>query len=270
MNNYSNFFELTLKEQKDIIQDLHWEQQKAISVIAPLMGTYTNKIRRWAQKNSIVLRDKSEAQKTALETGQTNHPTKGKKRTEAEKIKIGNTVAEKWESISDEERERRAKVAKVNWDSRTNEAIQEMHDKATKGRLDAAKDGSKLEKIVLSTLIEMGYDVQFHKEHLLLNERVHLDLWLPKLRTAIEIDGPTHFLPIWGEANLKKTQNTDNIKDGLLLNAGYCIIRMRQKKNLSKTYVSNLIADLLVILQSIELKFPEQGKRKVTIGENYA
>ncbi len=128
----------------------------------------------------------------------------------------------------------------------------------------------RLEKIILSTLIDKGYLVEFHKEHLLLNERVHLDLWLPKLRTAIEIDGPTHFSPIWGEDNLKKTQKTDNTKDGLLLNSGFCIIRLRQKKNLSKTYVANLISDLTKILESIAIDFPEPGQRKITIGEQYA
>jgi very-short-patch-repair endonuclease len=266
----SDFFELTLPEQKDIIQSLHWEQLKSISEVAELLGTYNNKIRRWAQKNSFSLRDKSDAQKIALSTGKTVHPTKGKQRTEAEKTKIGNTVAEKWEGISDEERERRAEVSKKNWDKRSDREIEQMQEKATKGRLAAAKDGSKLEKIILSALVEKGYLTEFHKQHLLFNERVHLDIWLPKLRTAVEIDGPTHFEPIWGEENLKKTQKTDNIKDGLLLNSGYCIIRLRQKKNLSKTYVSKLKDDLFKILESIEIKFPEAGQRKITIGEQYA
>jgi very-short-patch-repair endonuclease len=265
-----DFFSLTYQEQFDIICNLHYDQLKSISEVATILGTYNNKIRRWAQKHNVTLRDKSEAQKVALETGKTSHPTKGKKRTEEEKAKIGNTVSEKWESISDEEKERRAEVAKKNWESRSDAEIADMQDKATKARLETAKNGSKLEKMVVDSLIKAGYQVEFHKEHLLMNERVHLDIWLPKLFTAIEIDGPTHFEPIWGEDNLKKTQKTDNIKDGLLLNSGFCIIRLRQKRNISKTYVSKLVAELLERLNQIAIKYPELGQRKTIIGENYA
>jgi very-short-patch-repair endonuclease len=270
MKTYNSFFELSLAEQKDILQNLHWDQLKSVSEVASILGTYNNKIRRWAKKVEFPLRDKSEAQKNALATNKIQHPTKGKKRTLAEKAKIGNTVASNWENISEEERERRAKLAQENWKNRSKADIDDMQEKATKARLQAAKDGSKLEKYVLSALLENGFKAEFHKEHFLLNEKVHLDIWLPDLRTAIEIDGPTHIEPIWGDEHLKKTQKTDNMKDGLLLNCGFCIIRLQQRKNISKTYVANLVSELLVSLNKIQYKFPELGERKITIGENYA
>ena len=270
MNNLHDFFSKPLDEQKDIIQSLHWEQLKSISEIAELLGTYNNKIRRWAAKNDFNLRDKSDAQKVALQTNKTKHPTKGKKRTEAEKAKIGSTMAANWENLSDEERERRAQISKENWENRPEYEKAEMYEKATKARLATAKEGSKLEKYVVAALLKAGYKVEFHKEHALINENVHLDILLPELKTAIEIDGPTHFLPIWGEEHLKKTQATDNTKDGLLLGSGFCIIRLQQRKNLSKTYVSKLISDLFEILNKIQNKFPKPGERRIIIGENYA
>lgn len=269
MNNLSNFFSKPLGEQKDIIQSLHWEQLKSVSEIAEILGTYNNKIRRWAAKNNFNLRDKSDAQKIALQTGRINHPTLGKQRTEDEKLKIGNTVANKWEQISDEERERRSKVAKENWDNRSQDDLDEMYEKATKARLATAKDGSKLEKYVVNALLKNGYKIEFHKEHALVNERVHLDIFIPSLKIAIEIDGPSHFLPIWGQEHLEKTQKTDSIKDGLLLGAGFCIIRIQQRKNISKSYVAKLVSDLLEKLNMIEIKFPEPGHRRIIIGENY-
>lgn len=267
---YETFLAKPIGEQKDIMQSLHWEQLKSVKEIADMFGTYNNKLRRWAKKNGFNVRDKGAAQSVCIQTGRSVHPTKGRERTETEKLKIGKTVSEQWESLSDEEKERRAEIAKENWDSRSQLALDDMARKATKSRLKAAKEGSKLEKLILQALIDKGLKTEFHKEHLLLNERVHVDIWLPELKVALEIDGPTHFLPIWGEEHLKKTQKTDNLKDGLILNSGFCIIRLRQKKGLSKTYVSNLVSDLIQLLNKIEKNFPELGKRKIILGDNYA
>jgi len=267
MNSWDNFLNSNTEQQKATLEDLHINQNMTTAQIGEFFGTYANKVRRHADKIGFKFRNRSEAQALALATGRVDHPTAGRERTNEEKIKIGKTIAQKWNDISDEERERRGEISRENWKNRSPEEIQEMYRRATEERLKVAKDGSKLEHYIINELTNNGFEVEFHKEHLLLNDRVHLDIWLPKLSTAIEIDGPTHFEPIWGEEHLKKTQATDNIKDGLLLNAGCCIIRLRQKKNLSKTYASELASELLEILNKIQNNYPTLGERRIVIGE---
>ena len=108
--------------------------------------------------------------------------------------------------------------------------------------------------------------VQFHRKGLLTNERLEVDIFLPKLKTVIEIDGPSHFLPIWGEENLARNLRADAQKTGLLITKGFAIIRV---KNLSK-HVSNKqmrdISDKIVVeIEKIQKKFPSKQKRLIQI-----
>ncbi len=267
MKDWKDFLALSKDKQLATLNELHGEQLLSLGEIAVMYGTYTNKVRRHAEKINFTYRDRSEAQRNAILTGRSNHPTQGRKRTKEEKTKIGQTVSTKYEKLTKKEKARRAKVSQENWKKKTDAEIEDMNRKATVARLAAAEHGSKLEKILLEELSNLGYVVEFHKEHLLLNEKVHLDLWIPALRTAIEIDGPSHFSPLWGQEKLKKTQQTDNIKDGILLNSGYCIIRIRQEKSVSNAYASRLVSALVQCLQQIERKFPELGERRILIGD---
>ena len=44
------------------------------------------------------------------------------------------------------------------------------------------------------------------------NNRLEIDLYVTDLQTAIEVDGPSHFEPVWGEENLIKNQRSDKQK----------------------------------------------------------
>ena len=65
---------------EDFIRTEYIENQRSFSDIAEQLGTYTNKVVRAAKKLGIQPRDKSQAQKLALESGRHDHPTKGKER----------------------------------------------------------------------------------------------------------------------------------------------------------------------------------------------
>ena len=54
--------------------------KRSFSSIADEMGTYPNKIRRAAITMGIKPRDKSSAQREAINSGRHKHPTKGTKR----------------------------------------------------------------------------------------------------------------------------------------------------------------------------------------------
>lgn len=50
--------------------------------------------------------------------------------------------------------------------------------------------------------------------------RSELDIYIPSLKLAIEINGPTHYRAIYGQATLKKTQRRDKAKATKCKNAG--------------------------------------------------
>ena len=74
----------------------------------------------------------------------------------------------------------------------------------------------------------------------------------PKLKAIIEIDGPSHFLPIWGEEKLQKQIKADEVKTGLILSRGFIIIRVKNLHNSISLHnqeqlKNNLIAKLIEI-----------------------
>ena len=100
-----------------------------------------------------------------------------------------------------------------------------------------------------------------------MRERLQIDLFLPQLNVAIEVDGPSHFEPVWGEDVLRKNQKRDAEKTGLLLERGCCIIRVRQKQALSKKYKRDVLRQVLQTVDAINGKFPPRGKRHIILGE---
>jgi len=79
-------------EKKSWLTKLYIEEHKSFQEVADIFQTYANKIRRDAIKLQIKSRNKSDAQKNALETGKHKHPTKGTTRSESTKNKIGKSV----------------------------------------------------------------------------------------------------------------------------------------------------------------------------------
>ena len=129
----------------------------------------------------------------------------------------------------------------------------------------ASKNGSKLEKFIFSGLVDAGYRVEFHKEESLVNTILQIDLFLPELKTAIEIDGPSHFLPVWGEKTLKRNKTYDSKKEGLLLGKGLALIRVKQTKDFSNARGLLILEKVKKQLEKIKDKFPSQGNRNFLI-----
>ena len=102
---------------------------------------------------------------------------------------------------------------------------------------------------------------------MLLNERLHIDLFLPDMATAIEVDGPSHFEPVWGEEALLRTQKADQQKTGLLLSNGFVLIRVKQQKGLSEKYKREILSSLTKTLDGIKKKYPSRENRYIEIGD---
>jgi very-short-patch-repair endonuclease len=258
-----NYNELNEIERIHIIQSEYVLNNKSFSDIANEYNTYTNKIRRDAIKFNIKIRDKSEAQKNALKTGKHKHPTKGKKRDEKTKEKIGMSVMDSWDNMSESELKRRSELAKLNWEKLPEEVKQNRLQNANIAVRETSKLGSKLEKFLLENLLNNGIRVEPHKEQILSNTKLHIDLFLPKLNIAIEVDGPSHFEPVWGEEALKRNQDYDSKKTGLLIGKGINLIRVKQKKDFSRSRAKVIFGRLMEAIADIK----NQGKNYIEIGD---
>jgi len=216
------------EDNKDFLVREYVENNRSTYWISEKLGTYPNKVRRALKFLGVDLKSKSEAQSNALKSGRHKHPTKGRKRTEEERIKISEGMATHWENMSEDERERRIALAKKQWEEMTENEKSELRSMAAEAVRRASQEGSKIEKFLKEGLTSEGYDVIFHMKGLIPAENLEVDLFVPSLKTAIEIDGPAHFLPIWGEDSLQKNIRSDAKKSGLILSKGYCMIRVKQ------------------------------------------
>ena len=216
------------EDNKDFLVREYVENNRSTYWISEKLGTYPNKVRRALKFLGVDLKSKSEAQSNALKSGRHKHPTKGRKRTEEERIKISEGMANHWENMSEEERDRRIALAKKQWEEMTENEKSELRSMAAEAVRRASQEGSKIEKFLKEGLTSEGYDFIFHMKGLIPAENLEVDLFVPSLKTAIEIDGPAHFLPIWGEDSLQKNIRSDAKKSGLILSKGYCMIRVKQ------------------------------------------
>lgn len=257
--------------EQDII-DMYVNQDVSTYIIAKKYNTYPNKIRRILLKNGVQLDDRSKAQKKALEAGRSIHPTQGKQRSEETKIKISDGVHKNWDGISEETRKMRVDKAREQWNNMTVQQQEDLRKAAAEAVRQTAKEGSQMERFLNSELPKHGWDVIFHKTGLIQNSNLELDLFIPSLNTVIEIDGPSHFFPIWGktdverQALLQRNIQSDAQKSGLLLANGFVIIRIKHlTKSLSLKHKRDVLAKVLELLRDIHNNFPEKGDRYIEV-----
>jgi very-short-patch-repair endonuclease len=249
MVSYNN---LTDSEKRRIIQTQYTENKKSFGTIAKECNTYSNRLLRDAKKFNIPIRTKSEAQKNALSTGAHKHPTKGRQRSESEKMNIGSGVMKNWSKADAKRLAQKKESAKILWEKKTKEEKQLMLSKANVAVRKSSKIGSKMEHYILDFLVANNYKVDFHKEDILVNTRLQIDLFLPTMNIAIEVDGPSHFSPVWGEEVLSRNIAYDQKKSGLIVGKGYRLIRIKQKRDFSKSRAAMVCDKLKKTLDSIQ------------------
>lgn len=240
-----NYDSLNDAQKKAIIEKEYLNNNISFNDIAKKYNTYSNKVLRDAKKFNIKIRSKNEAQKNALKTGKHKHPTKGKNRSEEEKSKIGISLVKTWDNMDANTKEQRRQKARDQWNSMSDDEKSYMISQANKAVREASKEGSKLEKHILNYLLTKGIRVDFHKEQILSNTKLQIDLFLPKQNIAIEVDGPSHFEPIWGDDVLTKNKKYDTKKTGLILGKGIRLIRVKQSKDYSVSR-SNIVCEELI------------------------
>lgn len=252
-------------DNKKII-NMYTKENKSTYEIAEALNTYPNKIRRILIKNGVELKDKSAAQKNAIKLGKVAHPTKGKTRSTQERLRISSGIKKYWDDMDDKTYQEKVLKSKQRWASMSDVEKTLMQEAAIKAIQVAGKEGSKLEKFIYEELVNAGYKVEFHKKYLIQNQNLEIDMYIPDLKTIIEVDGPSHFLPIWGEEKLRKQIKADYDKTGLILSKGMLILRI---KNLADTLClsdrEKLRLDLLERLSRIKNSFPPKSERYIEI-----
>lgn len=241
------------------------KHDRSANDIAKELGTYPKKISRIIAKNGYNVRGRSEAAKMALESGISTHPTAGKKRSEQEKNNIAKGVSDRWRNLSKTEKEQFSYAAKQRWDNMSETQKQELRSAAGRALRLAGIEGSKAEKFLQKKLLENDYEVVLHKKGLISGNH-EIDLFLPKLKTVIEIDGPQHFLPIWGEDRLNDTIKYDSQKNGQLIAAGYCVLRIKYLcSQMNRAVGQKMWALIKDKVDNIANQFPQKGNRYIEI-----
>jgi very-short-patch-repair endonuclease len=264
MNSYENLLNVLLtskqaNERTEAYKKLNHDMKISLREIAAKLGTYTNKVRREFKKLGIESLDKSEIQTELLRSGKVKHPTEGKELTDSTKEKISSKIAKSWEDHP-ERREIIGEKAKERWEKMSPAERASSLSKASDAIRESAKDGSRLEKYLKKGLYEAGYVSIAHKVGVLPKQKLEFDLYINELGLIIEVDGPSHFKPIWGQKTLEKNKERDKQKAGVALSYGMKLIRVKQTKNFSQFYFKHLLDELVKLVDDIK------NKRK---SENY-
>jgi len=234
------------------------KKERSLNDMATELSVPKSTLRRQLMKDGIHLRSKSAAQSVALQHGRSEHPTEGKRRPESVCVQISEGVSKSLQNLSDGERQRRSDMARQQWDNMSQSQRDELLKLARDAARETSKTGSKLEKFIRDGLTKAGIKVDYHREGLITNVKLQLDLYLPEVGVAIEIDGPSHFYPIWGEDNLRRNQRADLHKTGLLLEKGFIIIRIKQlQKSVSKKIQRDTLSKILAQIKQIQITKPD-------------
>lgn len=87
---------------------------------------------------------------------------------------------------------------------------------------------------------------------------MELDIWIPKLRLAIEVNGIFHYAPIFGTTKLGKTQTNDIKKQLLCAEAGISLCVLNTS-SMGRFSIAEAMPFLDIICTIIQLEDDRQG-----------
>lgn len=211
------------------VRRLYHDEGLSMRRVASKMGVPLATLSRFMKKHGITSRDKKQAQKNYLRDNK--HQMEGRKHTTETRKRISQGLGDFWENLSEEEAEELKRKIGSAW-KRKWQAMTEAEKRATmQGLSNKAKEaqgnGSRLERFIAEELRKRGYTVEERSTNYTAGKSFEVDIALPTHCIAIEVDGPTHFLPIYGEEHLIKQQERDNRKDEMINSSGYSVLRVR-------------------------------------------
>ena len=235
------------------IIDQYCRLNMSLGEIAKKHLTYPNRIRRLLKKNGVKLRGHSEAQKNNLKKGGF-HPTKGKKRSEQERYNIGKALSEKWSKLTEEDIKDKTHAMMEGMKKVREKKGDNIQKKAQKKLKETSEKGSKIEHFLVEKLKKDGYNVEHHVKMLIDNENMHFDIAVHLNPTiVIEVDGPTHHRPVFGQERLDKQIEADLRKNMLVMSNKMHIIRVKADyTNISLYKKMEMYKDLIDALKQLK------------------
>lgn len=179
--------------------------------------------------NPIKKRNKSEAQKNYIKQSG-KHQREGTHHDDATKDLISDRMkdfydSEEGQAVKDKISEfRQQEWAEKSADERA-AILEDLHE-ANRAKMRAG-EGSNFENFLAEQLEEGGYFVEQRTKTWTPGQKFHVDIALPNEKIIIEVDGPTHWAPIYGEDELIKVQNKDAKKDAVLHGNGWHVLRVQ-------------------------------------------
>lgn len=243
------FDEYSESELVSLVDKLHNVDKLSLREIARQLKTYPVKLYRFCSKHDIPTLTKSESLKSGYESKRIKPHMAGKKRTEEEKIKIGEGQHKYWDQLSEEERNKRGLQQSEVFSKRTDKA--EFSRKGCQAIRRAVDEGSKFEKALIAFFNKEGIHYIHHYKGLLPATKLEVDFYLPEHSLVIEVDGPSHFTADFGISNYASQMKADNKKNGLVLGLGASILRLRHGRVLYKRDYNNVCIYLKGIIGTL-------------------
>ena len=214
---------------EDEARRLYQDDGLSMRAVAERLKVPLASLSRFMKRHGIVSRDKGSAQKNYLLDHE--HQMKGKKHSDVTKQRISKGLGEFWDKLSDDDKEElKKKIGSAwrrKWQKMSEADRRNMMESLSNKARETQGNGSRLERYVAEELRKRGYTVEERSTNYTSGKQFEVDIALPKERIAIEIDGPTHFLPIHGEAHLQEQKLRDTRKDDLVNGAGMNMLRIR-------------------------------------------
>mgnify|MGYP001607474043 CR=1 FL=1 len=224
------FNEYSEVELIELMNQMHNEDKVSIREIARRLNTYPVKLLRFCKRYGIPVLTKQESLLAAYESGRVIPQALGKTKTEAEKIKIGDSQHKYWASLSQKEKNVRSQQQSEIFSKRKDK--DEFSRKGCQAIRKAADEGSKLEKALIKFFDKTNIAYYHHYAGLLPTTKLEIDFFLPGLNVVIEVDGPSHFSANFGIENYAGQLDADQRKNGLVLGLGASIIRVQHNRTL--------------------------------------
>ena len=215
-----------IKFTKPFLENEYSKEGKSIAVIAKEQGVTPSCIRRHLLYFGIYIRNRSQSQALAESSGRRINPTKGRKRRPEEIANMARGISKSYWEKTEEEREVISERLREQFHNMTDDQREKLRKNSAEGVRKAAKEGSSVENFISEALRARGMMVESHKQFVVKNESMHLDMFLPQLNLVIEVDGPTHMRPVYNDDRYEAKRDADNRKNAMLVEAGLRIIRI--------------------------------------------
>lgn len=213
--------------------------------IARQLDAYPMTINRILKKNGIQTRDLSASLKKYFE--QHEHVMKGQKMSREEREKRAAGMKRHWDSLGEEQREqvvsRLVNMTQERWNSLSEAQQHDLIYKMHLGSREASIHGSKFQNEVCKQLVRRGYKAKQRTTRHTPGSQLEIDIAIEEHTTAIEIDGKSHFVDIFGQEKLEQKILKDQQKDDILMSRGWRVIRVRDNSKSFTRYSVISVAD---------------------------